>query len=150
MRPCSDASLECRCTSCDIRPVECITVMRRCYHNGTVRKIIGPFAEFRSHLCAPIVRRDGIVVSIPRNRNRCAVTYRRVRQHVRSTPYFMARATDRVSAAAACAGAAAAAVTTAAGCTPPLEYVIYRPVKGSVKISVAGCGSFPPCRVFAR
>ena len=49
-------------------------------------------------------------------------------------------------------GAAAAAVTAAVGCTPPLGYVIYRPVKGSVKISVLrqGCGSFPPCRVFAR
>lgn len=35
------------------------------------------------------------------------------------------------------AAAAAAAVTAAVGCTPPLGYVIYRPVKGSVKISVA-------------
>lgn len=79
-----------------------------------------------------IVRRGGIVVSIARGRNRWGgSSWSRIAcvwQHVRSTPYFTVHTRQtRVSTAAGCSAARA-------GCTPPLGYVIYRPVKGSVKI----------------
>lgn len=141
---------ECR-ISCDIRLVECIMMMRQlhCPRNyWAVCRISKPrWVAF--YLCASgeIVRRGGIVVLIPCSRNRCAdlVTYRRVRQHVRSTPYFMARATDQVSAACYycycgwcwywcwCCWCCCHYHC----CWMLLGYVIYRLVKGSVKISVA-------------
>lgn len=102
------------------------------YHDDPrrIREIIKPFAGFRcrvrSYSTSAHRERslDGIVTSISRSRNRetCTVTYRRVRQHVRSTPYFMARATDRVSAACyqrCCRCWCRCAVTAIAGCMPP-------------------------------